>query len=262
MCHRCGYTRQKPKQCPTCGSSQIREYGLGSERVEAEVHELFQGATTLRWDYDTTREKEAHDIILSHFVAHRADVLVGTQMLAKGLDLPLVTLVGIVLADAGLNLPDPFAGERAFQTLTQVAGRAGRSARGGHVILQTFDPENPIIRCAAAQDYAAFYGRELAARRELGYPPFKRLVRLEYRHTETEVAERAALGLASLLRERIGSEKRVQTELIGPVPSFFNRVGGTYRWQIILRGPEPTAIVRGMRGLDGWRVETQPVSLL
>jgi primosomal protein N' (replication factor Y) len=155
LCHRCGYTRQMPKKCPNCGNEQVREYGLGSERVEAEVHRLFPQARALRWDHDTTREKDAHDIILSHFAAHRADVLVGTQMLAKGLDLPLVTLVGIVLADAGLNLPDPFAGERAFQTLTQVAGRAGRSALGGQVVLQTFEPENPVIQAAAAQDYAA-----------------------------------------------------------------------------------------------------------
>jgi primosomal protein N' (replication factor Y) len=262
LCHRCGYATRKPKQCPACGSTQIREYGLGSERVEAEVHELFPHATTLRWDFDTTREKDAHDIILSHFVAHRADVLVGTQMLAKGLDLPLVTLVGIVLADAGLALPDPFAGERAFQTLTQVAGRAGRSTLGGQVVLQTFDPDNPVIQAAAAQDYQAFYGRELAARRELGYPPFTRLVRLEFRHADPQAAEQITLGMAAQLRERIAAEHRVETELIGPAPCFFSQVDGIYRWQVVLRGPEPGALVRNLRRLDGWRIETQPVTLL
>ena len=119
-----------PKKCPVCGSDQIRQYGLGSEKVEAEVAALFPSARTLRWDWETTRHKDAHEIILSHFSAHRADVLVGTQMLAKGLDLPLVTLVGIVLADVGLNLPDPFAAERTFDVLTQVSGRAGRSIPG------------------------------------------------------------------------------------------------------------------------------------
>jgi len=262
LCHRCGYTRQMAKTCPNCGSEQIREYGLGSEKVEAEVHSLFPQARTLRWDFDTTRGKDSHDIILSHFSAHRADVLVGTQMLAKGLDLPLVTLVGIVLADAGLNLPDPFAGERAFQTLTQVAGRAGRSALGGQVVLQTFQPEDPVIQAAAGQDYAVFYGRELAARRELGYPPFSRLARLEFRHADPAAAERAALDLAARLGERIQAGNRAETELIGPVPCFFARVGGIYRWQVVIRGPEPLSLLRNLRGLDGWRVETSPVSLL
>ncbi len=125
--------------------------------MEAEVKTLFPSARTLRWDWETTRRKDAHEIILGHFIAHRADVLVGTQMLAKGLDLPLVTLVGIVMADVGLNLPDPFAAERTFDVLTQVAGRAGRSALGGEVILQTYQPENYVIQAAGGHDYAAFY---------------------------------------------------------------------------------------------------------
>ena len=141
LCHTCGYTRKKPKTCANCGSNQIREYGLGSEKVEMEVKSVFPQARTLRWDWDTTRQKDSHEMILTHFSNHQADILVGTQMLAKGLDLPLVTLVGIVLADVGLNLPDPFASERVFQMLTQVAGRAGRSSLGGKVILQSFMPE-------------------------------------------------------------------------------------------------------------------------
>jgi primosomal protein N' (replication factor Y) (superfamily II helicase) len=149
LCHHCGYTRKKPGKCPQCNSGQIREYGLGSEKVEADIKSMFPQVRTLRWDWDTTRQKDAHEIILTHFVNHQADVLVGTQMLAKGLDLPLVTLVGIVLADVGLNLPDPFASEKVFQTLTQVAGRAGRSSRGGKVILQTFMPEHYAIQFAA-----------------------------------------------------------------------------------------------------------------
>ncbi len=131
LCHRCGYRRQMPRSCPECESSDIRAYGLGTEKVEAETQKAFPGARTLRWDWETTRQKDAHEIILHHFAAGRADVLIGTQMLAKGLDLPNVTLVGIIMADAGLFLPDPFAAERVFQLLTQVAGRAGRSRRGG-----------------------------------------------------------------------------------------------------------------------------------
>jgi len=260
-CHYCGYHRQLPKTCPACGSDQIRQYGLGSEKVEAEVQRLFPQATTLRWDWETTRQKDAHEIILSHFVAHRADVLVGTQMLAKGLDLPLVTLVGVVLADVGLNLPDPFAAERVFQVLTQVAGRAGRSARGGQVIMQTFQPEHYAIQAAAGHDYAAFYKRELEERRRLGYPPYSRLVRLEYRHYDAAKAEAEARRIVGRLTVDIETDKRMQTDLIGPVPCFFARLGGYYRWQIVLRGPEPESLLRG-KALEGWRVEVGPVSLL
>jgi primosomal protein N' (replication factor Y) len=261
VCHYCGYHRQLPKTCPACGSDQIRQYGLGSERVEAEVQRLFPQATTLRWDWETTRQKDAHEIILSHFVAHRADVLVGTQMLAKGLDLPLVTLVGVVLADVGLNLPDPFAAERVFQVLTQVAGRAGRSARGGQVIMQTFQPEHYAIQAAAGHDYAAFYARELQERRRLGYPPYSRLVRLEYRHYDAAKAEATAQQMAKKIQQWLTTEHRTLTTVIGPVPCFFARVAGLYRWQIVLRGPEPESLLRGKQ-MEGWRVEVGPVSLL
>ncbi len=260
-CHRCGYVRQKPKTCPQCKSPHIREYGLGSEKVEADVKALFPQARVLRWDWDTTREKDAHEMILTHFANHQADVLVGTQMLAKGLDLPLVTLVGIVLADVGLNLPDPFALERAFQLLTQVAGRAGRSARGGRVILQTFQPEHLVVQYAARHDYAGFYAREVETRRALGYPPFARLARLEFRHAEEAQAEAACRQMAVRLQERIRAEGRVQTSLIGPAPCFFARQDGLYRWQVVVRSPDPTDLLRGLR-LDGWRVDVDPVSLL
>jgi len=260
-CHRCGYTRQMPKTCPNCKSDQIRAYGLGSEKVESEVMALLPKARPLRWDWETTREKEAHELILTHFANHQADVLVGTQMLAKGLDLPLVTLVGIVLADVGLALPDPFAAERAFQLLTQVAGRAGRSARGGKVILQTFMPENPVIQMAARQDYAAFYDWEIDHRRKLGYPPFAKLVRLEYRHRENAEAEKQAKILADRLTAEMKNEKRAATDLIGPVPCFFAKINGIYRWQVILRGPDPVTLLRGQIP-NGWRVEVEPVSLL
>ncbi len=261
LCHRCGYERQKPKTCPVCGKTNIREYGLGSERVEADVNALFPKARTLRWDWETTRQKDAHEIILTHFASHRADVLVGTQMLAKGLDLPLVTLVGIVLADVGLYLPDPFAAERVFQVLTQVAGRAGRGERGGKVLLQTFDSENRVIQFTAGHDYAGFYADELEQRKRLGYPPFARLVRLEFRHREAEKADVEAKKLAEQIEGLLAAGDRQQTTMIGPVPCFFAKQDGQYRWQIILRGARPVELLRGLR-LDGWRVEVEPVSLL
>jgi primosomal protein N' (replication factor Y) (superfamily II helicase) len=265
LCHHCGYERGKPRTCPACGGKQIREYGLGSERVEAELSLLFPHARPLRWDWETTREKHSHEMILTHFAAHRADVLIGTQMLAKGLDLPLVTLVGIVLADVGLYLPDPFAGERVFQVLTQVAGRAGRSERGGKVVLQTFDPANQVIRSAAKHDVNGFYEYELEQRKRLGYPPFSRLVRLEYRHQDAVVAQEEARKLASKLTDLLITGHWPLTTVIGPVPSFFARIGGYYRWQIVLRGPEPASVLKEdpiSRWLIDWRVEVDPISLL
>lgn len=260
-CHHCGYTRQKPNKCPGCDSTQIREYGLGSERVEMEVEKLFPQARVLRWDWETTRKKDAHEIILSHFVSKRADVLVGTQMLAKGLDLPSVTLVGIVLADVGINLPDPFAAERAFQILTQVAGRAGRSALGGQVILQTFQPKHPIIRAASEHNFERFYQQELDGRRMLGYPPYNRLVRLEYRHRENNQAESVVNLTARKLKTQIEAGEYSQTSLIGPTPCFFHKLRGLYRWQIVIRGPNPSDILKRQR-LKDWRVEVDPISLL
>jgi primosomal protein N' (replication factor Y) (superfamily II helicase) len=257
LCHHCGYERGKPKTCPQCGSKQIREYGLGSEKVEEEINTLFPKARTLRWDWDTTRNKDAHEMILTHFANHKADVLIGTQMLAKGLDLPLVTLVGIVLADVGLSLPDPFAGERVFQVLTQVAGRAGRSERGGKVVLQSFDPEQPVIQFAAGHDVNGFYRYELEQRKRLGYPPFTRLVRLEFRDQDQASAEKEARRVA----EKLSANTKQSSALIGPVPCFFAKVNNEYRWQIILRGAHPQELLQGVK-LDGWRVEVDPVSLL
>jgi primosomal protein N' (replication factor Y) len=186
-------------------------------------------------------------------------------MLAKGLDLPLVTLVGIVLADVGLYLPDPFAGERVFQVLTQVAGRAGRSERGGKVIMQTFDPANQVIQSAARHDVNGFYQYELEQRKRLGYPPFARLVRLEYRHQDAVVAQEEARKLASRLTQLLATGNWKQITVIGPVPSFFSKIGGYYRWQIVLRGPDPVSVLKEdsvKRWLIEWRVEVDPISLL
>jgi primosomal protein N' (replication factor Y) (superfamily II helicase) len=229
--------------------------------VVEDVRALFPEIRTLRWDYETTRKKGAHDLILSNFANHRADVLVGTQMIAKGLDLPLVTLVGVVLADVGLNMPDFRAAERTFQVLTQVAGRAGRSPLGGEVILQTFQPEHYVLQAASRHDYQAFYQRELGYRRELGYPPFGKLVRLEYRHSDLLQAEKTAQSLAENLKALIQAEDRRATEIIGPVPCFFARVDTIFRWQIILRGPDPVSLLRNSEIRD-WHIEVDPVSLL
>jgi len=260
-CHHCGYQRQLPQSCPQCQSSSIRQYGTGTQKVEAEVRALFPQARTLRWDWETTRKKDSHEIILSHFANQRADILIGTQMLAKGLDLPYVTLVGVVLADVGLHMPDYRAGERVFQVLAQVAGRAGRSPLGGRVILQTFDPDHYVIQSAAAHDYAGFYQAELAYRRRLGYPPFAQLVRLEYRHSSATQAEAEARRLAAAITKWVHEQDRRATEVIGPAPCYFSRLAGQYRWQIVLRGPSPASLLIG-RDLGDWRVEVNPQALL
>ncbi len=260
-CHHCGYQRQMPKTCPECSGEHIRHYGMGTQRVEEELQKLFPEARTIRWDHETTRQKGAHELILSHFSHHRADILIGTQMLAKGLDLPLVTLVGVVLADVGLYLPDFRAGERVFQVLAQVAGRAGRSPLGGQVILQTFSPDHYVIQAAALHDYSNFVDKELAYREQLGYPPYTRLVRLEYRHHQQDKVEEEAHRMAGKLRTLIKREDRRATEMIGPAPCFYTRLDGQYRWQIILRGPDPASLLTDQK-LGGWRIEVNPQALL
>ena len=261
ICHTCGYKRQMPAKCPECGSKQIRQLGTGTERLEKRVHELFPNARTLRWDADTTGKIFCTILLHLFFSAHRADILIGTQMLAKGLDLPLVTLVGVVLAEVGLNLPDFRAAERSFQVLTQVAGRAGRSPLGGKVIMQTYQPESYVIQAAAGHDFKTFYKQELGYRRALGYPPFSRLVKLEYRHRDAARVEAEAKSLAQELRVWIDEAGLIQTDFIGPVPCFFTRLNGLYRWQIILRGPDPRQILQG-RHLRDWMVEVDPPNIL
>ena len=261
LCHLCGYSRKMPTKCPNCGSKQIRQLGLGTAKLEEMVKNRFPEARLLRWDADTTKNKDDHELILSHFSAHRADILIGTQMLAKGLDLPLVTLVGIVLAEVGLNLPDYRAAERSFQVLTQVSGRAGRSPLGGEVVLQTYQPDNYVIQAASKHDFFGFYKQELEFRRMLAYPPFTRLIRLEYHHLSQPKAEHEARQLALLIADEIESKGLHQTEVIGPLPAYYSRLHGYWRWQIILRGQNPEVLLTGLP-LSDWQIEVDPPSLL
>ena len=229
--------------------------------MEAAALELLPGARTLRWDRDVTRFKGAHELILQQFSSHQADVLVGTQMIAKGLDLPLVTLVGVISADVGLGLPDYRASERTFQVLTQVAGRAGRGLLGGRVVLQTYNPEHYAIHAAAGHNYAEFFARELRYRKELGYPPFRRVLRMVYRHLDNARAEAEARAVLAQIQERIKTGHVTSTDLVGPAPCFFGKINGENRWQIIIRGPDPAALLRGLT-FRGWQVDVDPVSTL
>ena len=259
-CHHCGYAVKPKKLCPACGGSRVREFGAGTERVQQEVEHFFPQARTIRWDWDSTRARGSHDVILAHFAAHRADVLIGTQMLAKGLDLPLVTLVGVVSADTGLYLPDFRSAERTFQVLTQVAGRAGRGLLGGRVILQTYQPDHYAIRAASKHDHDAFYRQELSHREELRYPPFTRLVSLVYRGTSDTLAEEEAARLYGILKAKIQSTDQ-KIDLIGPAPCFFRRIRGHYRWQIILRGRDPASVIPD-EFPEGWSINVDPLNLL
>ena len=261
ICHHCNRHEPVPDRCPVCDSRRIRYFGVGTQRVEAEVKRMFPRARTLRWDWDVTRYKGAHEVILARFSAHQADVLIGTQMIAKGLDLPLVTLVGVVTADTALYLPDFRAGERTFQLLTQVAGRAGRGILGGRVIVQTYTPEHYAIRAAARHDYTAFYRQEMAYRRQLGYPPFNRLAKVVAVDESPRRCREAAEAAAAMLRERI-AERGDDVGLIGPVPCFFVRHRGRTRWQVVVRAPDPTPLLRGLPLPPNCWVDVDPVSLL
>lgn len=252
ICHSCNYRRLLPQKCPSCSRSNIRQFGLGTESLEKLINKDFPSARVLRWDADTARYKGAHDLILDHFMQQRGDILIGTQMLAKGLDLPLVTLVGVVLADVTLNLPDFRSAERTYQLVTQVAGRAGRSGLGGKVVLQTYQPDHYAIRYAAAYNAEGFYRQELAWRERAGYPPFSRLLKIEFRHSDALTAQKAALSAAEQLNRWIDEEKYYATSLIGPVPCFYSKRAGYYRWQILLRSPDPRVFLRA-HPLTSWQ---------
>ena len=260
ICHHCRHGEPSPARCPDCGSRRIRHFGLGTERVEDAVRQLYPEARLLRWDRDTAAGPD-HEQFLQAFVDHRADVLVGTQMIAKGLDLPLVTLVGVVSADTALHLPDYRAAERAFQLLTQVAGRAGRSYRGGQVIIQTYNPDHYAVQSAAHHDFAGFYHRELTYRRQLGYPPFSRLVALRLSDKDAYRCRAEAEHLGRWLMAEI-QRLGLAIDLIGPAPCFFSRVQDRYRWQIVLRARDPMPLLSDVALPRGWSVDVDPVSLL
>ncbi|MFQ5854920.1 MAG: primosomal protein N' [Anaerolineae bacterium] len=262
ICHHCNQREMPSQLCPACASPRIKYFGIGTQRVEATVLELFPDARVVRWDRDTTRRKGAHERILRRFIRGEADIMVGTQMVAKGLDLPLVTLVGVVTADTALHLPDFRSAERTFQLLTQVAGRAGRSILGGQVIIQTYDPNHYAIQAASRHSYADFYRYELAFRREHAYPPFRQMVRLLYANPKAEKAQAEAERLAEVLANKIARLGLPETTLIGPAPAFLQRLRGQSRWQILIRAPDPHALLAGLRFPVGWRIDVDPVSLL
>ena len=262
VCHRCNYRTAIPRVCPTCNSTRIKFLGAGTQRVEEEVEKAFPAARVMRWDRDVTRGKDSHEQILERFLAHEADVLIGTQMIAKGLDMPLVTLVGVINADVGLYLPDFRSSERTFQILAQVAGRAGRREAVGKVVIQSYTPEHYAITAAARHDYESFYGQEISFRRQQGDPPFSRITRLVYTGSNAAVcrieAERVR-GLIDREKDRLGLP---DVAVFGASPAFVQRVRGRYRWQIVIRSQDPLPLLSELHLPRGWSADIDAVSLV
>ncbi len=270
VCHSCNHRELVPAHCPECWSPRVKSFGVGTQRVVEEVAALFPEARALRWDRDSVGRKGDHTRMLDRFLAHEADVLVGTQMIAKGLDLPLVSVVGVVTADTGLHLPDFRAGERTFQLLTQVAGRAGRRSAGAQVVIQTYTPDHYALLAAQEHDYQAFFSQEIAFRRQIGYPPFSRLVRFVYASASDERSRRAAEELATEIRSQAaaldlstGVEPRLgEWGIIGPAPAFFHRQRNRYRWHLLLRAQNPDPLLDALRIPPGWALDIDPAHVL
>src|SRR6266487_4364563 len=261
LCHYCNWRTKVLLVCPQCNSPSIRYFGLGTEKVEDTIARHFPSARLLRWDRDTAKHRRTHEQLLDRFANREADILVGTQMIAKGLDLPGVTLVGVISADIALTLPDFSASERAFTLLTQVAGRAGRGEETGKVILQTFNPQHFCIEAASKHDYHEFYAAEIEARQRYGYPPFRQFVKLTYSHENRRRAQNEALLPRETLDKWIDRLGLEQTDIVGPAPAVMERIRGKYRWQMIARGPDLHPLLRVI-DTPGWEVDIDPVSTM
>jgi len=255
VCHRCGYSSRVPSRCPRCSSTRLHFLGVGTQGVVEEVHRLFPAARVLRWDSDVPSGVRSDGSLTTAVRRGEVDVVVGTQMIAKGHDFPNVTLVGVVSTDVGLNIPDYKAGERVFQLLCQAAGRAGRGARPGSVVFQTYNPDHYVIQAASRQDYRGFYRSEIAYREEHSYPPFSRLVRITYANVNEQRARQEAERVTQDLSRRAASG---DTKVFGPVPAYVWRLRGHYRLQTTLRGSDPSALLEGYYLPRGWTIDVDP----
>lgn len=230
-CHYCGFSKEIPHVCPSCQSRSIRYYGTGTQKAYDELAELFPEARILRMDVDTTRKKGSHQVLLEQFGKGEADILLGTQMIAKGLDFPNVTLVGVLNADTALNLPDFRSSERTFQLLTQVAGRAGRAEKAGQVLIQSYNPNHYAIRFAKEQDYEGFYAYEMGIRRQLGYPPYYFTIGITLSHKKEEEVLRRAYEVMEILRSGLSDASII----LGPTPKPIARTHNLYHYQILIK---------------------------
>jgi len=264
-CHYCNHQHEAPRFCPRCGSREIRYFGTGTERVEQVVKKMFPRAKVMRMDIDTMRYRYAAEKIFNAFRQRKVDILVGTQLVAKGWDFPDVTLVGIISADTALNLPDFRSAERTFSLITQVAGRSGRGTKGGEVIVQTYNPDHYSIRMAVKHNYWSFYEREIEFRKELNYPPSTNLVIVLVKGKDEEKVITTSENIGSLLKREIN-----RAIVLGPAPAVLNKIAGKYRWQIIIKTTDMKCIgeffQRHYLGFEGKGVEVNvdvdPVNML
>ena len=245
-CHYCGYNIIKPDKCPVRQEEALRDFGLGTEKLEQELAKKVPEARIVRMDADTTTKKGSHEKIINDFKNYEYDILLGTQMISKGLDFPLVTLVGIINADTTLNIPDFRSGERTFGLLSQVAGRAGRGDKKGEVILQTFNPDNFTIKCVQEHDYNKFYNYEMNNRHKLDYPPYYYITSIKIASKEYEVASKEILKVKKYLEQRI-SKKSI---ILGPTTASMFKVNNIYRFQILIKYKVDPNLDKTLRELD------------
>jgi primosomal protein N' (replication factor Y) (superfamily II helicase) len=259
QCHYCGSTEPLPRRCPACGSRYIKSFGIGTERIEQEVRTLFPGARVLRLDRDVMKTPDAADLIFDQMISGDADVLVGTQLVAKGLDLPRVTTVGVVNADTSLHFPDYRSSERTFSLLTQVAGRAGRGSAASRVFIQTYTPDHPAIKHAQYHDYRGFFREELEVRRVYRFPPFGELIVATYRHRDEARAAREAKTAVEHLSATIALLNLGDIEVLGPSPAFVYRLKDEFRFEVTLKGTDLHRVADGLPRGRGWSLDVDPM---
>jgi primosomal protein N' (replication factor Y) len=259
QCHYCGSTEPLPRRCPACGSRYIKSFGVGTERIEQEVRSLFPAARVLRLDRDVMKTPDAADLVFDQMRSGEADVLVGTQLVAKGLDLPNVTTVGVVNADTSLHFPDYRSSERTFSLLTQVAGRAGRGSAASQVFIQTYTPDHPAIRHARYHDYRGFFREELEIRRAYRFPPFAELIVATYGHRDEARAEREAKAAAEHLSATIALLNLGDIEVLGPSPAFVYRLKDEFRFEVTLKGRDLHRVADGLPRGRGWSLDVDPM---
>ncbi len=237
MCHQCGAKKPMPSKCPSCGSKYIKQFGTGTEKVEKAIKEVFQDARVMRMDRDTTKGKTSYETMYQDFKAKNYDILIGTQMISKGLDFEDVTVVGVLAADLSLNFPDYRASEKTFQLITQVAGRAGRGDKPGHVVIQTYSPDNFAVKSARDHDYIGFYLEEIHMREKLQNPPFTKLLHGVFTSSNENLLIKKVQEIGNILRINLANYDRIS--VMGPTPSLISKIKNEYRWQILLRGDIP-----------------------
>ncbi len=234
VCHYCGKTKRAPQKCPKCDSKYVKFFGAGTQRVEEEAKKYFKDARVLRMDVDTTRSRDSYENIYNTFKEGKADILIGTQMISKGLDFKNVTLVGILAADMSINIPDYRAAERTFQIITQVAGRAGRGQKQGKVVIQTYTPEHYSLEYAVNYDYEGFYEKEFTVRALMKYPPFGKILLINGISKKEDLLKNFMHKISNVIKPLV--EKEVDVDILGPIPCLVSKVKENYRWQIVVKG--------------------------